>query len=211
MTTRPVPARRPWFMMPARLMRVPGWSPSYHERTSVTRDPMFLPPFVRELSKIEILGDGYVVGAADEDRRALVVVGRLDVQDSLGSRACLPARLLREHAHGRYLVEEAELGLGLGGIAHVGGIHEDAAVEQGAVHVRHHGPGIAQGVGPAARLVGGAQELHEGALTRVPGRDVALVDAVDLPLLRHPDVGMREEELPVPPIHGEAVRPLARR
>src|SRR5262249_62423345 len=58
---------------------------------------------------------------------------------------------------------------------------------------------------------GGAQVLHEGALARMPGGDVALVDAVDLPLLRPPDVGVREEELPARAIHGEAVRPLSRR
>src|SRR5262245_64889882 len=180
MTTRPVPARRPWFMMSARLMRVPGWSPSYHERMSFLRDPMFLPPFVRTLSTIEVFGEGHVVGAAHEDRRALVIVGRLDVQDSLGSRARLPARLLREHAHGRYFVEEAKLGFWRGGIAHIGGIHEDAAVEQGAVHVRHHGPGIAQGVGPAARLVRGAQVIHGGTVARMPGGDVARARSVEL-------------------------------
>src|SRR5262249_54292454 len=123
MTNRPVPARRPWFMMRARLARVPGLSPSYHERLSFTPDPIGLCPFVRTVSTIEVVGEGHVVGAVLECRRSLVIVGRLDVQDSLGSRAWLPGRLLCEHADGGYFVEEAKLGFWRGGIAHIGGIH----------------------------------------------------------------------------------------
>src|SRR5215470_14414317 len=97
---------------------------------SFTRASMPSRLFFRGLLAIEVFSKGDVVGTADEDRHPLMILGRCDVQDSLGSRARLPARLLGEHAHGRDLVEEPELGLGLGGVAHIGGVHEDAAIEE---------------------------------------------------------------------------------
>src|SRR5215469_10864751 len=45
----------------------------------------------------------------------------------------------------------------------------------------------------------------------MPRGNVAFVDAVHFPLLRHPDVRVREEELSGRTVHGEAVRPLPRR
>src|SRR5262245_28747489 len=134
-------------MIRARLVRVPALSPTYREEMYFARAAMLSRLFCRRLLAGKVFRERNVVGTADEDRHPLMILGRCDVQDSLGSRARLPARLLGEHAHGRDLVEEPELGLGLRGVAHIGGVHEDAAIEEGAMDVRHHGPGVAQGVG----------------------------------------------------------------
>src|SRR5262249_28696065 len=120
-------------MIRARLVRVPALSPSYQERISFTRASMLSRLFFRRLLAIEVFSEGDVVGTADEDRHPLMILGRCDVQDSLGSRARLPARLLGEHAHGRDLVEEPELGLGFGGVAHIGGGDGEFPQQGGAV------------------------------------------------------------------------------
>src|SRR5262249_36763671 len=140
MTMRPVPPRRPWLSMRARLVRVPAFSLSYQERISLTRFSMACRPFRRRrLLTVEVFGERHVVGTADEDRLPLVVFAGLDVEDALGARAGSAAGLLGEHAHRRHFVEEPELGLGLGRVAHVGRVHEYAAVEECPVHVGHHG------------------------------------------------------------------------
>ena len=76
---RPVPASVPWFSMRARFVRTPGFSLAYQLRISFTRVPMVCPFLAGRpgsgLSPVEVLGLRHVVGAADEDRRALVVLG----------------------------------------------------------------------------------------------------------------------------------------
>src|SRR5580765_6633456 len=128
MTMRPVPASVPWFSMRARFVRTPGFSLAYQLRISFTRVPMVLSFLVAGrprsgLPPVEVLGLRHVIGAADEDGRALVALGGADAQHPLRARARPPSRRLDEQGHRRHLVEQPELGLGLGGIGEVGWIH----------------------------------------------------------------------------------------
>jgi len=86
--------------------------------------------------------------AAHDDGAAVVNVlgGHLEDAAELAlehARVGETASLLRDEGHGVALVEDAELALcGLG----VGGVVEDAAVEDGAVDVGNHGPDVPGGV-----------------------------------------------------------------
>jgi hypothetical protein len=63
-----------------------------------------------------------------------------------------------------------------GYLCHVGRIHVDAPIHQGAVHIRDHGPHITRTVRLGLLLL----EVVDGLLHgRVPGEVVALVDGVD--------------------------------
>src|SRR4029077_3551011 len=210
MTSLPVPARRPWLSRRAMLVRVPGLSLPYQLRISFTRDSIGVPLSVRlrRLSTVELVGRRHVVGAAQDDGRSLVILAGHDVEHSLEPGARPPPRLLHDHAHGGDLVEQPELGLGLLGIAPVRRVHEQPAVQEGAVDVPHHRARVAERVGPAARLVGGLEMLDEGALAGMPRVHVPLVDAVGLAATGDADVRMGQEELATLRVEGEAVRAL---
>src|SRR5262245_63666044 len=105
MTIRPVPASRPWFIMRARFVRMPGFSLAYQLRISFTRVPMASCPFdcrrraaggcLRALRAdcalcpppVEVVGRRDVVGAAEDDGLALVILGGHLVEDAAGARA----------------------------------------------------------------------------------------------------------------------------
>ena len=140
-----------------------------------------------------------------------MVFAGLEVEHALGACAGPAARLLDHHGHRRHLVEEAQLALGLGRIPHVSGVHEETAVEERAVDVGDHGARVAERIRATGGLVGRAQVFDERALSRMPRRDVAFVDAVDLALLRDADVRVRQEKLAGGAVHGEAVGAVARR
>jgi hypothetical protein len=55
----------------------------------------------------------------------------------------LSAGLLGEHGHGTGLVQEPELSVL---VLLVGGVEEDAAVEQSAMHVTNHGANVTKGI-----------------------------------------------------------------
>src|SRR6185436_1104247 len=85
-------------------------------------------------------------------------------------------RLLADQRQRRALVEVAQLPLRR---LAVGGIHEDAALEQGAVEVGDQRADVALAVGAAAGAVLLLEPGDEALLARVPARRVALVDRVD--------------------------------
>ena len=111
------------------------------------------------------------------------------------------ASLLHDVGHGHALVHHPQFaGRGVGG----GGVHEDAPVLEGPVHVRHHGPDVPAPVGLPLLL--GLDVLPD---IRPPPLLVALVDGVDLAPGLDPHVGVGEDELPDAGVQHEPVDPVA--
>ena len=88
-------------------------------------------------------------------------------------RRCDPSALLYEHRHGEPLVQDPQLSLGA---LLVDGVHENSAVEEGAVDVSDHGSRVAGSVGLLADL----ERFHAVLDGLVPLLGVALVAGVDL-------------------------------
>mmetsp|Transcript_62445 Transcript_62445/g.135561 ORF Transcript_62445/g.135561 Transcript_62445/m.135561 type:complete len:233 (+) Transcript_62445:73-771(+) len=86
------------------------------------------------------------------------------------ARGCHSSRLLRDHRHGKALVEDSQLALLR---LLVRWVEEDTAVEQGAVHVRDHGANVSGGI---ARLFAFRHEVLDGL---VPGVGVPLIARED--------------------------------
>ena len=90
----------------------------------------------------------------------------------IGAGGCHAPGGLDEEGHGEALVKEAELA---GPVKEIGGVHEDAAVQQSAVDVGNHGADVPQRVplllplGPAHKL--GRREVPDLRVTRVDGDD----------------------------------------
>mmetsp|Transcript_378 Transcript_378/g.1138 ORF Transcript_378/g.1138 Transcript_378/m.1138 type:complete len:265 (-) Transcript_378:282-1076(-) len=132
----------------------------------------------------------HVAAAAHDDRAAVMDVLRHDLQDasdfaleqaSVGNAA----RLLCDERHGEALVEHPELALGR---LLVRGVEEDAAVEQGPVHVRDHGAHVA---GSVARVLAVLHVRDDG---RVPLQRVALIAREDLLAARGVHLHVRDKE-----------------
>src|SRR5215468_276210 len=117
MTNLPVPASRPWFIIRARLVLVPTLSLAYQLRISFTRAPMVavlsrragMTRVVSARFSVVLLGQCHVVGAAEDDRCALVVLLGIYLENPSGSSAGSPPRLLRDEAHRGHFVEQPEL------------------------------------------------------------------------------------------------------
>ena len=131
----------------------------------------------------------------------------LDVHDAAKAVGRLATGLLHQEGHGVALIEQAQLAVrGVG----AGRIDVDAALEQVAVEIRHQGADVAGGVGPVGRLVP-LLAIFQVLLHPVRELDVvALVDGVDLALLRDADVLVGEAEAADGRVIGEAVDPEAR-
>src|SRR5215813_2496038 len=102
--------------MRARFVLTPGFSLAYQLRISFTRVPIWDVLSCLGLPAVELLGHRHVVGAADEDRRSLVILGGPDLHHAPRAGARTTARLLADHGHRGDLVEQPELRLGLDGI-----------------------------------------------------------------------------------------------
>ena len=123
--------------------------------------------------------------------------GHLEDAPLAGER--LTASLLNDERDGSALVQQAELAVDRLG---VGGVAEDAAVENRAVHVGHHRANVAKAVG-LARVV--LKVLDVVLKPRVPQALVALVDRVDGAAGGNAEVSLREDELANGGVEGEAV------
>ena len=82
-------------------------------------------------------------------------------------------------------------------------------VEQGAVEVSHQGADVAGGVGLAVPRLGVLQAVDVRLLLLRPQLVVALVEGVNLALLRDADVGVAQDELADEGVKGEAPHALA--
>mmetsp|Transcript_72262 Transcript_72262/g.217199 ORF Transcript_72262/g.217199 Transcript_72262/m.217199 type:complete len:485 (-) Transcript_72262:71-1525(-) len=134
-----------------------------------------------------------IAGAAEDDGAALVDVSRHEVKHPVDgalehARRRDAARGLDDESHGEALVEDAQLAAGR---LLVGRVDEAAAVEDGAVHVRHHRAHVARGVLVVLKVI---NRFLDGL---VPVGRVALVARVDLlaAALGELHVGVRVNEL----------------
>ena len=123
-------------------------------------------------------------------------VARHPLEDRTAAVGGGAAGLLDDEGEGVRLVEQAQLAAG--GLA-VGGIEEDAALEQVAVEVGDQGADVARRAAPLLAAV------HVGAHGAAPAAGVALVGAVDGPPLRDADALVGEQELADRRVEGEAV------
>ena len=106
--------------------------------------------------------------------------------------------LLEDHGHGTTLVQDTQLALGS---LLVGGVGEDATVQQCPVCICNHGSNVTRGV----RLLAVLDGLNPLLGGNVPVLAVTLVARVDAALLGHLHVGVGEDELAEGVVHGEAV------
>src|SRR5574341_569573 len=125
-------------MRRARLVSVPGLSLPYQLRISFTRSDMaHLLPAMK--SSASATSSGLPMTG-----HPLVGRGRVNGHDPLTAGGGAAARLLGEKAHGRRLVLEAQLARRLAA-GDVGGIEEDAALEQRPVEVGDERADVAGG------------------------------------------------------------------
>mmetsp|Transcript_2190 Transcript_2190/g.5570 ORF Transcript_2190/g.5570 Transcript_2190/m.5570 type:complete len:288 (-) Transcript_2190:489-1352(-) len=163
-----------------------------------------------ERCRLVLLGEGLEVLdlllGADEQRHALVNRLGHHVQHARLAGGARAARLLRQERHGRALVQQAQLAVGVLGVA---GVAVDASVQQRAVEVAHQRADVARAVGLAAPLLGVLQAVHVRAHVGVPQPVVALVERVDLAHLGDLDVAVRQHKLAHQRVQREAVHALA--
>merc|ERR1719181_1845067 len=119
-------------------------------------------------------------------------VRRLDVHDAAAAGGRGATGLLDEEGHRRGLVEQPELAVLVLG---VGGVAEDAAVEERAVDVADHGADVAARVLRLGLARARAEALEVVLERLVPVGAVRLVARVDLAALRDLDARVREHEL----------------
>ena len=134
----------------------------------------------------------HVVGRAEDDGDALVDVLRDEVHDPRLAGEREAARLLDEVRHRRRLVQQPQLAVR---VLRVGGVAEDAAVEQRAVDVADHRANVPRAVPLAALAEPLLDVFHVAPQRRVPVHAVGLVERVDAAAARQLDVGVREDEL----------------
>mmetsp|Transcript_45794 Transcript_45794/g.108609 ORF Transcript_45794/g.108609 Transcript_45794/m.108609 type:complete len:276 (+) Transcript_45794:355-1182(+) len=127
---------------------------------------------------------------------------RLNIHHTLFTRRGLAASLLGKHRHRVRLVQKPELALDVLGI---GGVQEEATVEEGSVHVANHGPNVTEAVLLAALALAGADGVEVGPELLRPLRAVTLVGRIDLAAFGHLDVRVREHELAQRCVEREAV------
>mmetsp|Transcript_18226 Transcript_18226/g.46677 ORF Transcript_18226/g.46677 Transcript_18226/m.46677 type:complete len:331 (+) Transcript_18226:209-1201(+) len=134
-----------------------------------------------------------VAGTAEDNGAALVNVGRHEVEHALHravehARRGDAARGLNNESHRKALIEHAQLPLRA---LLVGRVDEAAAVEDRAVHVRHHRADVAR------RVLLFLEELHGLLARRVPVEGVALIARVNLlaTISGQAHVRMRVDEL----------------
>mmetsp|Transcript_48082 Transcript_48082/g.115568 ORF Transcript_48082/g.115568 Transcript_48082/m.115568 type:complete len:267 (-) Transcript_48082:327-1127(-) len=144
-----------------------------------------------------------VAGRAQDHRTPLVDVGGHEVEHALhravehagGGDA---ARRLADERHREALVQHAQLAVGA---LLVCGVDEDAAVQDGAVHVAHHRADVSRGV---LVLLAPVDVVEDG---EVPVGRVALVARVDLLATANGElhVGVGVDELSKRGVEGEAL------
>lgn len=110
--------------------------------------------------------------------------------------------VLKDHGHGRALVQDPQLALGA---LLVRRVSEDATVQQRPVSVGNHGTNVPSRVG----LLGLLQALAPFLSGLVPVLGVALVGRVDGPALGHLHVRVGKDELAERVVHGEALHVAA--
>lgn len=139
---------------------------------------------------------------AKEDTTAVMNVLRTNLHQPLHARVNREtASVLKQHRHGRTLVQNTQLTLGT---LLVGRVGKDTAVQQGAVRIGDHGPDVPGGVGLLA-LAGVLEAVEVGVAPVVPVHAVSLVDGVDGPRLGETHVGVGQDELAQRVLEGEAV------
>ena len=131
--------------------------------------------------RMNSLEDVHVARRAEHERRALVQLGRDDVEDAVDAGGGLAAGGLEDERQGVRLVEEAELALRA---LLVGGVGEDAALEQRAVRVGDERADVALAVGAAGAPCRRLDPGVPAADGLGPEGEVALVDRVRLALAR---------------------------
>mmetsp|Transcript_14034 Transcript_14034/g.37915 ORF Transcript_14034/g.37915 Transcript_14034/m.37915 type:complete len:261 (-) Transcript_14034:634-1416(-) len=141
-----------------------------------------------------------VLGANEEGLSLVHLLGH-DLKGPNHTCGALAAGLLSQEAHGGALVQQTQLAIG---VLLVAWVAVDATVQQGAVEVTHQGANVASAVGLA--VVGGRvlNVLHVSAQVVVPQVVVALVEAVDLALLRDLHVPVGQHKLANSGIQSEA-------
>lgn len=126
------------------------------------------------------------------------VKGKVSTLNICGRLMLAQLTLLEDHGHRTTLVQNTQLALGS---LLVGGVGEDAAVQQCPVRICNHGSDVTCGVRLLA-VLDGITPLLGG---NVPVLAVTLVARVDAALLGHLHVGVGENELAEGVVHGEAV------
>mmetsp|Transcript_5490 Transcript_5490/g.21653 ORF Transcript_5490/g.21653 Transcript_5490/m.21653 type:complete len:407 (+) Transcript_5490:72-1292(+) len=150
----------------------------------------------------EVLDDGHLLLGAREERHALVHLLGHDLQHAALAVRARATSLLSDEGHGRALVQQPQLAVGVLGVARVA-VH--AAVEHGAVEVAHERADVARRVGLGARALRRLGEVDVVLHALGPVGGVALVERVDLALLGDLDVVVAEDELANGGVEGEAV------
>mmetsp|Transcript_41543 Transcript_41543/g.132157 ORF Transcript_41543/g.132157 Transcript_41543/m.132157 type:complete len:226 (-) Transcript_41543:909-1586(-) len=147
-----------------------------------------------------------ILRRAQDDRNPLVHVCWWHVHDTAVASDGLATGLLHQKGHGRGLIEKAKLAVWMLLGCRVG---EEAAVEECAVHVTHHGPQVPLRITPRSRtsaLLDVCNVLLHGL---VPVHAVGLVERVDAATRGDPHVWSCEPEIQTLGVQGEASNALA--
>merc|ERR1712142_319401 len=104
--------------------------------------------------------------------------------------------MLHQEGHGDALVQETKLALGS---IRGGWVHEDPTVLEGAVNVGHHGPNV------TGTSLLGLLALYKLFDCWIPEVGITFIKTVDLPLILHSHVGIRQHKLSNTRIQHEAI------
>src|SRR5688572_4226221 len=134
---------------------------------------------------------------------------RTHIRDVDLPRGCAASRLFRNEREWRRLIEQTQLPVRALAVRRV---HENSAVQQGAMHVCDERADVARRERLRIRAVRILQMIHQRALPRRPVGVVAFIHAVDaLTGIRNANIGMAEQELTDRRIQREAVHAVSRR
>jgi len=129
---------------------------------------------------------------ADEKRGSLMELGGLYVQYPLPAVGGASSGHFHDEGKGITFVQQAQLAFGL---VDGSGVHEDAALDQVAVHIRHHTADVTlrirSAIVPVLFLTGVDISFHPILVLE----EIAVVDGVDLTGFRAFDIRMAEGEL----------------